>query len=578
MKMNRWLRGGSRGGIRIWLVSAAALLVVGGATAAYKADFKLGQNIEMVVAMMRGIWLYYVDPVDATTLGKDAAAGMVRSLDPYSELIHSDDQGDFELMTTGKYGGIGAVIRQHGEWVQVAEPYAGTPSARAGLEIGDVFLEVAGRDAHGMTTAEVSTALKGEVGTEVTIRVRKFYTGEEQTLTLTRQVIALPAVPYYGILHGVGARDSIGYIHHSEFTEGSADDFRTALGNLKAQGAKALVLDYRSNGGGIMQEAVKVLSYFVPRGTEVVSMRGRGEGTNRSYRTTSEPLDSHIPIVVLVDDRSASAAEIVAGALQDLDRAVLIGQRTFGKGLVQSTLPLGYDSALKITTAKYYIPSGRCIQAIDYSHHEDENGQPMAASRRAIPDSLIQEFHTAGGRKVYDGGGVMPDIRIEPQYNSRFAIVAYGKGYIDDFADQWNLRNRESRDVVPGVFELSEQDYAEFVEFLADKDLEYESASKQALTTLRQNAEYERYMTPELKAQLDAIGAALRDDNATGVALYREELSDLIESAIVLRRHHSAGVAAHAMVDDPDIHEAVKVLNDRALYDEILTQKDTDRK
>ncbi len=553
--------------LKIWLVSAAAILVVGGATAAYKADFKLGQNIEMVVAMMRAIFLYYVDDVDPDTLGKDAAAGMVKSLDPYTELIHADEQDQFELMTTGKYGGIGAIIRQRGEWVQVAEPYADTPSARAGLEIGDTFLEVAGKDAKGMTTADVSAALKGEVGTEVTIRIRKFYTGEEQTITLTRQTIALPAVPYYGML-----QEGVGYIHHSEFTEGSADEFRSALTELKSQGATSLVLDYRSNGGGIMQEAVKILSYFVPRGTEVVSMRGRGDGTNRTYRTANEPLDATIPIVVLVNGHSASASEIVAGALQDLDRAVLVGQRTFGKGLVQSTLSLGFDSSLKITTAKYYIPSGRCIQAIDYSHRSETGGVGV------VPDSLIQEFHTAGGRKVYDGGGVMPDIRTEPQYNSRFAVVAYGKGYIDDFADEWNRANREIREIVPGKFTLTDADYDQFVRFLADKDLNYESASRQALTTLRKNAEYERYMTPELAAQLATVEAALRDDNATGVALYREELSELIEDAIILRHHRSQGVSAHALESDSDVSEAIKILKNSTLYHQILTNKDTDKK
>ena len=551
--------------IRYGIITVAAVCVVGLTTAAYKSDFKLGQNVELLVNMMRNIFLYYVDDVDPDQLGKNAAAGMVADLDPYTELIHADDMPEFELMTTGKYGGIGSLIRQKGEYVQIAEPYKGSPADKAGLEIGDAFLEIEGRNAKGMTTSDVSALLKGEAGTSIKIKVWKFYTGEEQALTIRREVISIPAIPYYGMVS-----DSIGYIRHSEFTDGCSDDMRSAVTDLGSRGAKSIILDYRGNGGGIMQEAVKIISMFVPKGTQAVSMRGRDESANKEYSTASEPLDTEIPLAVLVDGYSASAAEIVAGALQDLDRAVLIGQRSFGKGLVQSTLPLGFNSYLKITTAKYYIPSGRCIQAIDYSHRSESGGVGF------VPDSLIGEFRTAGGRKVYDGGGVMPDIRLTPQYNSRFAIIAYSKGYIDEFVDVWSLANR-SREVVPGEFSLTDADYREFVEMVKEKDFGYESGTKQAIAQLRQNAERERYLDG-IEEYIDKMEEALKDDNEANLGLYRDELTRIIEDDIILRRFYAEGVSQHDLKDDNGVAEAVKTLHSPGLYREILTVKDTDRK
>jgi len=553
------------------LLAAATLAVVALGTAAYKADFKLGQNIEMVVNMMRAVFTNYVDAVDPATLGKNAAAGMVAALDPYTELIHSDDSESFELMTTGKYGGIGSLIRQKGEWVQIAEPYEGSPSGEAGLEIGDTFLEIDGRDARGMTTQDVSKALKGEPGTEVKIRVRKFYTGEEQSLTLTRRVIAFPSVPYHGM-----AADSVGYIRFTEFTDGSADEMRSALDALRARGARKLVIDLRGNGGGIMQEAVKIVGMFTPRGTGVVEMRGRSEGSNKKYTTETEPVAPAMPVAVLVDGHSASAAEIVAGALQDLDRAVVVGARTFGKGVVQNTMPLGYGSYVKITTAKYYIPSGRCVQAVDYSHQSGEGD--LVRSERVIPDSLVNEFRTAGGRRVYDGSGVMPDVRVAEEYGSRFAVVVYSRGLIDDFADEWSRRNRGVREVVPGRFALTDGDWADFTAFVRGKELDYESATGMVLDRLKSTAEAERYMTPEVERMIGELAAALKDDDEANLALHRGELTRLAEDAIMLRAHHSRGMIENRLVGDKVLEAALDVLSDGARYRETLTSRDTERK
>ena len=384
---------------RYLLTAAAAVGAAGLLTFAARNDFGLGRNMEIAVNMMRELSLNYVDPVDPDRLMEGAAAGMVSDLDPYTEYIPEEGMQDFELLTTGKYDGIGALIRQKDDYVRIAQPYQGSPADKAGLKIGDKILSIDGKDAKGFTTEQVSSRLKGEPGSKVKVTVEHL-DGTQQTAAIRRERIAIPGVPYAGWV-----ADGIGYIRHSDFTEGCYEEMRAAIERLRTERPlKGLVLDYRSNGGGIMQEAVKILGMFVPKGTEVVSTKGRSEDSKQVFRTDTEPILADLPLTVLINGNSASAAEIVAGALQDLDRAVLIGQRSFGKGLVQSPRPLGYNAMLKLTTAKYYIPSGRCIQAIDYSHSQE-------GSVRAVPDSLISEFTTRAGRKVYDGGGIMPDER-----------------------------------------------------------------------------------------------------------------------------------------------------------------------
>ena len=354
--------------------------------------FRMGRSMEILVNMLRDINLFYVDEVDPDELLEDAAAGMVSRLDPYTDYIPEQDMAAFQLMTTGRYGGIGSAIRHNQQGTVFAEPYKDAPADKAGIVAGDLIVAVNGRNASELNPDSISSMLRGEPGTKVHLRVKKFYTGDTISLDIKREIVGIPGIPYYGMLN-----DTTGYILHSEFTEDVSNDMRNAIMNLKAQGAQSLVLDYRNNGGGIMQEAVKILSFFVPRGTEVVSMRGRNNAENAVFTTQTEPLDTEIPIVVLINNSTASAAEIVAGALQDLDRGVVMGRRSFGKGLIQSTRPVGYNSYLKITTAKYYLPSGRCIQAVNYSR-QDGN-----ADVRQTPDSLISEFTTRAGRKVYDG-------------------------------------------------------------------------------------------------------------------------------------------------------------------------------
>ncbi len=544
---------------------AAATLVAAAAITIFAArnDFGLGRNMEITVNMMRELSLNYVDEVDPDKLMEGAAAGMVSDLDPYTEYIPEKGMQDFELLTTGKYGGIGALIRQKEDYVRIAQPYQGSPADLAGLKIGDKILAIDGKDAKGFTTEQVSSRLKGEPGSKVRVEVEHL-DGSKQTAVIRRERIAIPGVPYVGWV-----ADGIGYIRHSDFTEGCYEEMRAAVERLRKEGElKGLVLDYRSNGGGIMQEAIKILGMFVPKGTEVLSTKGRSEDSKQVFRTSSEPVLPNLPLVVLVNGSSASAAEIVAGALQDLDRAVLIGQRSFGKGLVQSTRPLGYNTMLKLTTAKYYIPSGRCIQAIDYSHSQE-------GDIRTVPDSLISEFTTRAGRKVYDGGGIMPDIRTEPEYISRFAMTLYAMGFIEDFGDEYTRRN-PGQTIDIRTFSISDQDYADFAEFMKDKKVPYESDTRRALKALKKAADEDLFA--DLKEKFEKVEAELKDATQTNLETYREQVIETINNDIVMRHGYQAGVIEHSLPGDTDVQRALDVLNNPQEYRRIVSEQDTARK
>ena len=546
------------------LALASGLVAIAAVTIfAARNDFGLGRNMEITVNMMRELSLNYVDEVDPDKLMEGAAAGMVSDLDPYTEYIPEKGMQNFELLTTGKYGGIGALIRQKEDYVRIAQPYQGSPADLAGLRIGDKILAIDGKDAKGFTTEEVSSRLKGEPGSKVRVEVEHL-DGSKQTAVIRRERIAIPGVPYAGWV-----ADGIGYIRHNDFTEGCYEEMRAAVERLRKEGElKGLILDYRSNGGGIMQEAVKILGMFVPKGTEVVSTKGRSEDSKQVFRTNTEPVLPDLPLVVLVNGSSASAAEIVAGALQDLDRAVLIGQRSFGKGLVQTTRPLGYNTMLKLTTAKYYIPSGRCIQAIDYSHSQE-------GDIRTVPDSLISEFSTRAGRKVYDGGGIMPDIRTEPEYISRFAMTLYAMGFIEDFGDEYTRRN-PGKTIDIRTFSISDQDYADFAEFMKDKKVPYESDTRRALKALKKAADEDLFA--DLKEKFEKVEAELKDDTRTNLETYREQVIETINNDIVMRHGYQAGVIEHSLPEDTEVQRAIGILNNPQEYKRITTEQDTARK
>ena len=544
------------------LLSALIVLVGAGTIAATNPDFALGRNIQILFNMFRELSLLYVDEVDPEKLMLNAADGMTRELDPYTELIPEKEMADFEIMTTGKYGGMGAIIQKKGDYVMVAQPYKGSPADKAGLQIGDIILAVDGKDVKGLEIQQVSSMLKGTPGTELRLKVRKLLTDQEQEFAIKRERIVLSALPYWGII-----ADSIGYISHKEFTEDCSADLRNAFISMKKEGIKGLIIDLRGNGGGILQEAVKILSMFVPKGTEVVSMRGRMKELDATFTTQSEPIDTEIPVVVLINGSSASAAEIVAGAFQDLDRGVLVGQRSFGKGLVQNTRPVGFNSFLKLTTAKYYTPSGRCIQVLDYSHRAEDG------SVGAVPDSLIREYSTAGGRKVYDGGGIMPDIRMPENYYSRFTNMLFAKGYIEDFANLYFKKHREPIDV--DTFEVTDADYN--VAFMADKPIDSESDTKQTLDQLRQRAERDKYLD-RIEEELNAIEEKIQDDKQTDLEAFKDELKMLLSNEIVMRYHYIGGVVRNNAHHDPEVLKAIEVLRDTTNYHRILTSQDTERK
>ena len=549
-------------GLKRWLgVAAAAVVSLTALTYAVRNDFGLGRNMELLVNMMRELSVSYVDEVDADRLMTDAAAGMVRRLDPYTEYIPEQEMSEFEVLTTGKYGGVGALIRQKKEYVIIAQPYEGSPSDRAGLKIGDKILAIGGEDAKGFTTEQVSSRLKGDPNTTVTVKVEQL-DGTVREVTITRERIAIPGVPYAGWV-----AEGIGYVRHSDFTEGCYQELRNAIEGLRKEGSlQGLVLDYRSNGGGMLQEAIKILGMFIPRDTEVVYTKGRKD--TRHYRTSTDPVFKELPLVVLVNGSSASAAEIVSGSLQDLDRAVLIGQRTFGKGLVQTTVPIGYNAMVKLTTAKYYIPSGRCIQAIDYSHSQE-------GKVRTVPDSLIREYTTRAGRKVYDGGGIMPDIRTEPEYISRFAATLYGLGFIEDFGDDYIRRNGYQPLDVKN-FAITEQDFADFKAFMKEKEVPYESETRSALKLIKEAAKNDRFK--EMEQQIETLEAALKDDTETNIETYRKEIAESITSDIVLRHAYTAGVIENSLREDREVARAIEVLRDTATYHRILREQDTARK
>ncbi len=524
-------------------------------------ELEAAKSMETLLSIYGDVNLYYVDTVSPSKLVQDAARGMLTSLDPYSEFISEQDMGDFEFSTTGKYGGVGALIRQRGEWVEIAEPYENSPSQLAGLKAGDRLLEIDGVDLKGLGSAAVSNRLKGDPGTTFKLKYRPI----KDTLTtleieITRKRISVPAVPYYAIID-----DSVGFIHLSSFTKDCAEEVRSAYEDMKSSGKlRSLILDLRSNGGGIVGEAINIIGMFVPKGSKVLEVRGKVEEMNSTYTTSKSPVDLDMPLAVLLNSSSASASEIVAGALQDLDRAVIIGNRSFGKGLVQSTRGVPYGGVLKLTTAKYYTPSGRCIQALDYTHRREDG------SVEHIPDSLIQEFSTRAGRKVYDGGGIMPDVEAEATMLSQFTGLLMVYGYIDDFANIWAAHNTPAKE----GFEVDDETYAQFTEFMQDKTFVYESLSALKLEEFREAAKNDKY-EDRIIAELDAIAEKIKDDKNAELQRHEKEVKDLLTDAILTRLYFNKAAIEHSLIDDKVVDKAVEILDNQTEYKRILKEQDT---
>ena len=548
------------------IVALATLLCVSGASAQsterQQRDLELSQSMEIVTNIMRELESGYVDDINAPELLEAAAAGLILVTDPYSDYYSEKEMSDFEMMTTGRYAGVGSLIRKQGDYVLFAQPYKGSPSDEAGIEIGDKILSIGGEDMKGRPVGDISSLLRGEPGTSIDVVVERNYDKSIDTIHLTRRRISIPSVGYSGYV-----RDGIAYIQHNDFIDGSYNEIRSALERIMATDSlRGIILDYRSNGGGVMQEAVNIASLFLPRGERIVSLMGRDSSSLRHFATEHEPLAPDVPIVVLVNGSSASASEILAGALQDTDRAVIMGQRTYGKGLVQGTRHVGYNSYLKYTTAKYYIPSGRCIQSRNYSSLKSGGEVTI------VPDSLITEFRTAGGRKVYDGGGIVPDVKVDVEYVSRFALTLYSMGYMEDWADEY-MRRHHDEEIDIRTFSLTEEDYADFCRFIEERDVPYESETRRALTELEKAVKNDRY-NASLDKAVEALKKLVKDDKMSNMQNYREQIMEALTAAIILRHAYSEGVVEYTMVHDDLINQAVELLLNSEEYNRILREQD----
>ena len=529
-------------------------------------DFELGESIEVLANIMREFEVGFVDDVSAKQLLNSAARGMITATDPYSEYLSEESLSNFELLTTGRYGGVGSLIRKRDDYVIFAQPYKGSPSDLAGIKIGDKILAIDGQSMQGRDVSVISSHLKGEPESDVEVVIERNIGGAVDTLRLTRKRISIPSVNYAGII-----RDGVGYISHNDFIEGSYDEMRRAVEQLLATDSlQGIVLDYRSNGGGVMQEAVDIASLFVPRGSRVVSLMGRDSSSLKHLDTRYAPLAENIPVVVLVSGNSASASEILAGALQDMDRAVVMGNRTYGKGLVQGTRYVGYNSYLKYTTAKYYTPSGRCVQSRNYATMRNEG------SVTTVPDSLISEFRTRAGRKVYDGGGIVPDVKIEPQYVSRFAVTLYAMGLMEDWADRY-MRTHHTDKIDVRSFSITDEDYADFCRFIADKEIPYESETRQAIKALERAMERDRY-NESLGEAVEQLKAQLKDDKLSNMQTYRGEIVDALNSDIVMRHAYNEGVQERIAATDEEVDRAIELILNAEEYQRILTSQDVEKR
>ena len=539
---------------------AAALVVMAllssAATRSNKAD--ISRNLDIFNALYKELQTFYVDSIDAEKSINTAINAMLSEIDPYTEYIPASEQEQFRTMTSGEYGGIGSVIMQSPRGVLISEPYEGSPAMKAGLRAGDRILSIDTFDTSGWTTAKVSEKLRGQSGSVVRVKVCRPYV-EDSILTfdVRRAKIQIPSVPYWGMLPG-----DIGYISLTTFSEKSYPEVRKAVEELRKKGAKGIVLDLRGNGGGLVESAVQILGIFLPKGTTVLKTRGRDLLSEKTYKTSVPPVDTEMPLAVLIDGGSASASEIVTGAIQDLDRGVVIGNRSYGKGLVQTTRQLPYQGLFKVTVAKYYIPSGRLIQAIDYSHRNPDG------SVGRIPDSLTNEFHTAGGRTVRDGGGITPDVKIDLPDINRLTFNVVRDNWAFDFATLY--ASQHPTIPAPAEFEITDSIYDAFKGFIDPERFEYDRVCEMAVKTLRQMAETEGYMNDSVSAQLDVLASMLRHDLNHDLDQNRSEIAPYLADEIVTRYYHNRGQVENSLRTDATVDTAVMILT-TPRYGEILT-------
>ena len=523
-------------------------------------NFETVKNLDIFYSVYNETDLYYVDDIVPGDFIKKGIDDMLKHLDPYTVYIPESKIEDLKIMTTGQYGGIGALIRNKGDYTMISQPYEDSPAAKAGLINGDLILEVDGKSIKNKPSDDVSELLRGEPKTMLQLKIQREGVAKPFDVSIERQEIKLKAVPYYTMID-----KNTAYIYLVEFTQSAASEVKEAfLALKKTNDIKALVLDLRGNGGGLLQEAVKICNFFIDKGHTVVSMKGKAPQMTKVYKTESEPIDNQMKIAVLVNNGSASASEIVAGCMQDLDRGVIIGQKTFGKGLVQTTRELPYNGMLKITTAKYYTPTGRCIQVVDYLHRNEDG------SVGNVPDSLKKEFKTTNGRKVYDGGGIEPDVKIELEMLSFLTTNLILEDIMIDYSAFY--RSKHEKIDGPEDFKFSDNDYKDFLAFVKSKKFTYKSNSEEILNELIKEAKEEKYYDIAAK-ELEELQKKLAPNLDNDLMKFKDEISEMLESEIIENYYYNKGVLIHNIKNDNCIKKAMEIIKDDSQYNNILSGK-----
>lgn len=531
-----------------------------------KHKLQLSRQLSVFNAILKELNLFYVDSIMPEKMMKKTIDAMLRNLDPYTVYYPKNESDELKMMTTGKYAGIGSIIRYNEKknYTVISEPYEGMPAMRAGLKAGDIILSIDGVNTLGMSSDSVSDMLRGEPGTKLTIEIERPGTKKKLTFRIERESIALPPVTYYGVQNR-----NVGFLQLESFTEGCAKEIRRAIIDMKQQGAESFIIDLRSNGGGLLDEAIEIVNLFVPKGKTIVTTKGKTKQANDIYKTQKEPLDTISPMVILVDGQTASASEIVAGSLQDLDRAVIVGSKTFGKGLVQSTRPVTGGGYLKLTTAKYYIPSGRCVQARDYSHIID-GGQTSIT-----PDSLTNIFYTQAGREVRDGGGIRPDVEPTPEEISTFLYYLVQDMSVFDFATEFCLKNES---IAPAEkFTISDEVYEELKEYIISSGFSYNLSSAKILAELKKMVKIEGF-EEIAKEEIESLEKKLRANLEHEFTHFSKHVKDLLASEIVTRYYGQKGNIIYSLREDMDLKEAYSILSSTKRYREILSPKNNDKK
>ena len=518
-------------------------------------NFEISKSIDIYNSLLRELNLNYVDEINPAELNEVAIDAMLDGLDPYTVFIPESEIESYRLLTTGEYGGIGALIQYDGEYTRISEPYEGWPAQKVGLQAGDAILSVNGVDTHKKPTDQVSELLKGQPGTEVQLKIKRYGMEKPLEFTLKREKVKIDNVSYATVFD-----NGIGYVSFSSFTKDAANEMKQHLLDMrKDHELKGFIIDLRGNGGGLLNEAVDIVNLFIPKGKPVVATKGKAQHSGNVYVTTNTPVDEQLPLAILVDGGSASASEILAGAVQDYDRGVVIGQRTFGKGLVQNILPLSYNTQMKVTIAKYYIPSGRCIQEIDYSHKKD--------TTNVKNDTLGKQFKTMAGRTVYEGHGIMPDVKVEPLKYATATAYLYAKNYIFDYATKFVFEHKSIASAKD--FMIDDATYNDFMSFVTEKGFTYTTESEKKLKELKKMAKEEGYLE-SIGAQIEALENQLLIDKENDLVKNRKDIEDLLRLEIVSRYYYQVGRIEASLNNDDDLNQAFDILLNKERYETIL--------